>query len=125
MPTPLAANLSARPTPDPVAGRLAAERWDAVGWGLLLVMTGIVLLVPGLPDGTWLVGFGAILVAVNLARSASGIGAEWLWVIVGAGAMLAGVGAIAGVDLPVVALVLLAGGLALIAGPWLRGERGR
>jgi hypothetical protein len=71
---------------------------------------------PGLPDGAWLIGFGTIMVAVNLARIASGYPPEWLWIIVGSGALLAGIGAIAGMDLPVLALVLIACGIAAIGG---------
>jgi hypothetical protein len=105
-------------TPD----RATAARIDGLGWGSLFVMTGLVMLVPGLPDGTWLVGFGAILVAAGLARVASGLGADWLWIVVGAGALMAGAGAIAGLDLPVLALVLIACGIAVIAGPIARRE---
>ncbi len=103
----------------------AAERIDAFGGGSLFVLTGVVMLVPGLPGGAWLIGFGAILVAVNVARAASGLAPEWLWVIVGAGALLAGAGQIAGLDLPVLALVLIACGIVVIAGPLARRETAR
>lgn len=99
-----------------------ADRIDTIGWGLLFLMTGLVLLVPGLPDGTWLIGLGAVLLGVNAARVAAGLAAQWLGVLVGAGAMVAGVGTMVGVDVPVVALLLVAFGLALIVGQ-LRGEK--
>jgi hypothetical protein len=100
--------------------RAVAARIDGLGWGSLFVMTGLVMVVPGLPDGTWLVGFGAIVIAASLARAASGLGVDWLWVIVGAGALTAGAGAIVDLDLPVLALVLIACGGAIIAGPIVR-----
>jgi hypothetical protein len=105
--------------------RGAAARLDAMGWGSLFLMTGIVMLIPALPDGSWLVGLGLILIAVNAARAAYGLGADWLWLIVGGGALIAGIGAILGLDLPVFALVLIACGLAVIAGSLTRRGAGR
>jgi hypothetical protein len=93
-----------------------AGRIDAIGWGFLFLMTGFVLLVPDLPDGTWLIGLGAILLGANAARVAAGLAVQWFGVLVGIGAIVAGIGTIAGIDVPVVALLLIACGLALIVG---------
>jgi hypothetical protein len=90
------------------------RRLDTIGWGFLCLMTGMLLLVPGLPEGAWLVGLGAILLAVNAGRVAAGLAIQWFGVIVGAGAVAAGIGTMAGLDVPVVALFLVACGLALI-----------
>ena len=45
-----------------------AGRIDAIGWGLLFLMTGVLVLVPGVPDGTWLVGLGLLMLGVNATR---------------------------------------------------------
>lgn len=46
------------------------HRVGDVGWGLLLMLTGVVWLVPAgmVPPGTWLFGVAAILLGVNLVR---------------------------------------------------------
>lgn len=92
------------------------HRIDVLGWGILLLMTGVLLLVPGMPEGAWLVGVGALLLGLAGVRRALGLTFGWFGVILGASALLAGLGAIAGVSIPVFALFLVACGLAIIAG---------
>ena len=97
------------------------HRLDVLGWGVFFLMTGVLLLIPGLPEGAWLVGLGVLLLALAGARVALGLAFEWFGVILGAGALLAGFGEIAGLDIPVFALFLVACGLALIAGVLSKG----
>jgi len=85
-------------------------------------MTGVVMLVPGLPEGTWLVGLGAIVLAANAARVAFGLGAQAFGVILGACAVLGGVGKAAGLDLAVFPLFLIACGIALIGSQLAKGS---
>ncbi len=92
------------------------RRLDVLGWGLFFLMTGLLLLIPGLPEGTWLVGLGILILALNLSKLALGLAPDVFGIILGAGALLAGFGTIAGIDIPVFALFLVACGLALIAG---------
>ncbi len=98
------------------------HRLDILGWGVFFLMTGVLLLVPGLPEGTWLVGLGMLLLGLAGTRVALGLPFEWFGVILGGSALLAGFAAIAGLDLPVFALVLVACGLALIAGVLSNGR---
>jgi hypothetical protein len=93
-----------------------SSRIDAIGWGLLFLMTGVLVLVPGVPDGTWLVGLGLLMLGGNATRLYIGLPLDRFGVIIGAGALLAGLGALAGMEIPVVALGLIACGLAIIAG---------
>jgi hypothetical protein len=93
-----------------------SSRIDAIGWGLLFLMTGVLFLVPGVPDGTWLVGLGFLMLGGNATRLALGLPLDRFGVIIGAGALLAGLGALAGMEIPVVALGLIACGLAIVAG---------
>ncbi len=98
------------------------HRLDVLGWGLFFLMTGVLLLIPGLPDGSWLVGLGILLLGLAGARIALGLAFEWFGVILGGSALLAGFAAIAGIDIPVFALFLIACGLALIAGVLSNGR---
>jgi hypothetical protein len=101
------------------------HRLDVLGWGIFFVMTGILMLVPGLPEGAWLVGLGILLLGLAAVRVARGLAFEWFGVILGTSALVAGIGTIAGVDIPVFALFLVACGLALIAGVLAKGRAAR
>ena len=96
---------------------------DGIGWGLFLIMTGGMLLVPGLPDGIWLAGLGALLLGLGAVRHMLGIAVSTFAMIIAAGFVVAGVGTMAGVAVPWFALLLIACGLALIADVIVRGRR--
>jgi hypothetical protein len=98
-----------------MAHRDLPGRIEAIGWGLLFLMSGVLLLVPGLPEGTWLVGLGLLMLGLNATRLFIGLPLDRFGVIIGAGAVLAGLGAMAGMEVPVFALGLIAWGLAIIA----------
>ena len=91
------------------------HRLDALGWGIFFLMTGMLMLIPGLPEGTWLVGLGVLLLGLAGVRRALALPLEWFGPILGGCALLAGLATIAGVYVPVFALFLVACGLALIA----------
>jgi hypothetical protein len=46
------------------------QRLEAIGWGLSLITIGMLWLVPAglVPDGTWLIAAGVILLGVNVVR---------------------------------------------------------
>lgn len=102
-----------------------AHRLDVLGWGIFFLMTGVLMLFPGLPGGIWLVGLGGLLLGLAAVRVALGLAIEWFGVILGAGALIAGFGTIAGIYIPVFALFLVACGLAIIAGVLSKGEAER
>src|SRR5512140_548972 len=60
-----------------VRDRQVEARLDTVGWGVLFVVTGGVLLIPGLPAGSWLIAVGVVLVGVSLARVAARLPVVW------------------------------------------------
>lgn len=97
-------------------------RLDDVGWALLFLMSGAVLAIPGIPHpwAAWFIGVGAILIAINLARYASGLRVNVLITGCGAIATAAGVGAYVGIELPVLALVLLLIGVVILAEPLVK-----
>ena len=96
---------------------------DTVGWGLFFTISGVALLVPGLPDGSWLVGVGTLFLGLSAVRFATGLPVSGFGVVVGIIAIAAGAGAVAGLDVPWFALLLILGGLALVAKELVRRLR--
>ncbi len=96
------------------------SRIDAIAWGIFLVMSGAMLLVPGLPEGSWATGVGVILVGFSGARYALGLPVSAFALICGAVALVAGLGATVGMAVPWFALFLILCGLALVAGDLVR-----
>jgi hypothetical protein len=86
-------------------------------------MSGVVLLVPALPDGSWLVGLGAIFLGFSAIRAAAGLPVSGFAVVVGIVAVAVGAGTIAGVAVPWFSLVLILCGLAIVAGEITRRLR--
>lgn len=95
-----------------------------IGWALLFVMTGGVLLLPGLPQGTWLIGIGVILVGAQLIRLLNHIPMWTFSLILGAAALLVGLATFAGyvtsVELFPIVLILI--GLTIVLPSRLGGE---
>jgi hypothetical protein len=99
------------------------SRLDTVGWGLFCLMSGVVLLLPGLPEGSWLVGVGAIFLGLSAVRFSTGLPVSRFGVAVGIVAVAVGAGAIAGLAVPWFSLLLILCGLALVAGELTRRLR--
>jgi hypothetical protein len=112
----MAANIARRDLP---------RRIDAIGWGLLFLMTGTLALIPGLPEGTWLAGLRVLLLGLNAARIVLGLSPEWLTVILGSVALLGGLGGMVGAAVPEFVLLLILCGVAMIAGQLVRGRAER
>jgi hypothetical protein len=98
-------------------------RLDTVGWGLFFVMSGVVLLVPGLPDGSWLIGLGALFLGLSAVRYTTGLPVSGFGVVVGIFAIAAGACAIAGLAAPLFALLLVGCGLVLVTRELTRHSR--
>ncbi len=90
------------------------KRLETVGWGLFLIMLGGFALVKTVPEGTWLIGAGLIMLGLNAVRLLLGIRASWFTLILGTVALLSGIGSVYGVDIPVGALLIILIGLAII-----------
>ena len=95
------------------------KQLDDIGWGLLLIVIGGLLLVPveQVPQGTWLILAGVIMLALNGVRYLNGIRASVFTTALGALALIAGVGSLLGVELPLFALFLLLIGVSLVLKP--------
>ncbi len=116
-------NIGARGNVTDERKRLSG-RLDDVAWALLFLMSGAILAIPGIPHpwAAWFLGVGAILIAINVARYAAGLRVSVL--ITGCGAIAAAAGIVAywGIELPVVALVLLLIGFVILAAPFVKGS---
>ncbi len=94
------------------------KRLEDIGWGLLLVMTGGIWLVPHVPAplGIWLTGTGLILLGINAVRYFRGIRLNRFTVALGALALAAGLEEFFSLDLPILALGLVLFGAIVLFG---------
>lgn len=94
-----------------------AKRLDDIGWGLFLVMTGIVWLFPEtrVPPGTWLIGTGLLLLGLNAVRLIIKAPVSRFTILLGGLALLAGFSALWGIHLPLAAICLILLGLGVLA----------
>lgn len=104
--------------------RSLEARLDAVGWGVLFIVVGGVLLAPGLHEDAWLVAAGAVMLGVSVARALLGLAVPWIPVVVGTAAFVGGGAAIVGLESAGGPLVLVALGVAVIALGFYQAGRG-
>ena len=90
------------------------RRLESISWGLFLIMLGGFALLTSVPEGTWLVGAGVIMLGLNALRLLLGIRIGWTTVILGTVALLSGLGSVYGVNIPVGPLLVILIGLAII-----------
>jgi hypothetical protein len=93
------------------------RRLDALGWGLFLIMIGGLLLAPeewGIPEGTWLVGTGLIILGISAVRRFNDLRVSGFWLFLGALALGAGLADIFAWDLPVFPILLVIAGAAVL-----------
>jgi hypothetical protein len=92
------------------------QRLERIGWALFLIMIGALALLPSglVPEGTWLVGTGLIMIGQNVVRHLKGIRVNGFSNVLGLIALALGVSAVAAVELPVFPILLAAIGLQII-----------
>jgi hypothetical protein len=100
---------------------------ETFGWGAILIASGTMWLLPAgsLPQGTWLMTMGLILLGLNAARYS--VRRQWnsCSLALGILALAAGLGALLHVNLPLLAITLIVFGvLALLVPRYERKERG-
>ena len=110
-------------TPD--VQRAVTKRLDELAWALFLILIGAIWLLPAgtVPEGTWLVGAGLILLGVNAARALKGIKVSGLAIALGVLALVAGLSHLAGVKVPVFAILFILIGASIILRPLVEGKR--
>lgn len=93
------------------------RRLDQIGWGIFLIMIGAIWLLPGVPQGTWLLGTGVLLLALNAIRYRSGIQWSGVSIALGVLALAAGLADMSGMKLPFFPICLIVIGIALVLKP--------
>jgi len=98
------------------------KRLDSIGWGLFLIMIGGLWLIPDerVPEGTWLIGTGLIILGLMGIRFLYGIKISGFWLVLGILALAFGISDIFGLDLPVFAILLILVGASIILKPLLK-----
>ena len=107
------------------AALIDAALWDRrlhdIGWGLLLMLTGGVWLLPreSVPPGTWLFGVAVILFSLNAVRYIKHIPISTFSLVLGAAALVAAVSQTWRSDPPLIAISLIVIGASLAVRPLL------
>lgn len=99
------------------------SRIDTAGWGLFFLMSGAMLLVPGLPAGSWLTGVGILLIGLLALRAMLGLRVSTFSGIMALVLVATGLGEAAGVAVPWFALMLVLCGVALVIGELVHWPR--
>ena len=96
----------------------SGQRLDTIGWGLFLLMLGGLWLIPeewGVPEGSWLIGTGVIILGLILARYLYSLPVSGFWLFLGALALGSGLAAVLGLNVPVFPiLIIIVGGSILL-----------
>ena len=92
------------------------KRLEESSWGFFLLMIGTLLLLPAglVPQGTWLIGAGLIMLVLNCVRRVNGISASGFTVCLGVVANLVGLTSFFGLRPPLFAIFLALIGLSII-----------
>jgi hypothetical protein len=90
------------------------KRLDAVGWAIFFIWIGTVFLVKSIPNGVGALGVGVIVLVGTLVRVLVGISVSLFWVIIGLVFLLAGVGGLLKVDLPLLPIALIVCGILML-----------
>jgi hypothetical protein len=104
--------------------RIVKRRIDAVGWGLLLIVSGGALLVPDehLAGVAWLIGVGLVLLGAAAVRYLNGIGPGAGNLILGSVALAGGLAGLFGLSLPLLPILLILFGASLLVSALLEKE---
>jgi hypothetical protein len=96
-----------------------------IGWALLFIMSGGLLLLPDVPRGTWLIGIGIILLGAQYVRYVNHIPMWTFSLVLGSVALVLGLASFAGLitSLELLPFVLILIGLSIVLPSHLGGER--
>jgi hypothetical protein len=95
------------------------RRLHDIAWGLLLLMTGLIWLIPenSVPEGAWLFGVAAVLLGVNVVRYYNQITINGFSTALGLLALAAALARMWRADLPLLAICFIVIGVSLLAKP--------
>jgi hypothetical protein len=97
------------------------KRLEDFAWAVLLITMGTIWLVPEkqVPQGSWLIAAGLIMLGLNAIRYFNGIKMSGFSLVVGVLALFAGVGAFFSVNLPLLAIAVIVIGACMLLKPLL------
>jgi hypothetical protein len=92
-----------------------SRRLEGIGWGVLLITIGAIWLLPAkpVPQGSWLVAVGLIMLGLNAVRHVKALRMSAFSLAVGILALLAGLGELYGSNLPLFLIALIGVGACL------------
>ncbi len=93
---------------------LRGKQLDAIGWALFFVWIGVVFLVKSIPDGVGSLGVGAIVLIGTLVRFLLKISISVFWIEIGMVFILAGIGGLFDIDLPLLPIALIVCGVLML-----------
>lgn len=97
------------------------KKIGAASWALFFIWIGVVFLA-AIPPMITLLGIAAIVLGAQGMRTMSGLKAEPFWVVVGVLFVLWGVWDLLPLDLPLVPILLIVAGAALLASLFMRKQ---
>lgn len=95
--------------------RELANRFDAVGWGLLFLLLGALALPNGTAEYASAAAVGGAMLVLNGVRFVVGVPVRWFSVILGAAILIAGSGALVSVRMDAFVVFFALAGLVTIA----------
>lgn len=101
---------------DTLDGRRLGRHLDEIAWACILVLTGGLWLVPEAwaPEGTWLAGFGLVLIGLEAVRFLLWREARGFGLVIGSVASAAGIGRMLGYEFRIVPVLLIALGAVMV-----------
>ena len=90
-----------------------ARKVDAIGWALFIIWVGIAW-IANVGCGVGLLGVAAIILGMQAIRRLLGINVEFFWIVVGIGFGIGGLWEFFDVQTPLVPIVLIIAGVALL-----------
>ena len=101
------------------------KRLEAIAWGAFLIMLGCRFFIPDeqVNEGWWSIGVAIILLGLNAARYFNGLRMSGFTIVLGIIALLTGIGELAGLDLPVLPILLILLGANLLLKPWFESKK--
>ena len=97
-------------------GNGLGRRLEEIGWACILVLTGGLWLVPvaWAPEGSWLAGFGLVLVGLEAVRFLLRREARGFGLVVGTVAATAGIGRMLGYEFRIIPVLLVTLGAVMV-----------
>lgn len=100
------------------------QRLEGFGWAALLITIGTLWLLPEhrVPQGSWLIAAGIILLGLNAIRSLNHIRMSGFSLVVGTVALIVGLAGFFGMNVPIFAIALIVIGLGILLTVSFQGD---